>query len=1027
MSLTQLLSALRRDPNFMMNVMAWRTLPAMAAQYATVPAALHPALQQALHQRQIAALYSHQAETVNQVWAGNHVVVVTPTASGKTLCYNLPVLDLLLRDATGRALYLFPTKALAHDQLHELRAWEADVDSPTSIRSATYDGDTPSSARAGIRKQSRLILSNPDMLHTGILPYHTAWEPFFTGLRYVILDEVHTYRGVFGSHVANVLRRLQRICHLYGSHPHFICTSATIANPQQFVERLIEQPVTVIDQNGAPRGEKQVILYNPPLYDPERGLRRSAVLDTQELATRALRANLQTIVFGRSRLTTEILLTYLREMEDGRRETGDGRQETGDGRRETGDRRQETGDGRQETGDGRRETGDRRRETGDGRQATRIRGYRGGYLPNERRAIETGLRDGTVQGVVATNALELGIDIGGLQAAVLCGYPGTIASTWQQMGRAGRTEEGALAILVATGGLLDQYILQHPDYIFERSPEHALINPDNLLLLVDHLRCAAFEVPFAVGESFGRCPFTEDALQLLVEQGEVQFHGGRYFWRGPSYPARQFSLRSAGGDTVAIQVESFVEPTESITDNQARLRQARLRQAQPALGETSGAPDDVDFYGEGAASEEPATRIETVRVIGQIDRGSAPLFLHDGAIYLHEGQSYHVKTLDLETHQATVAPTKVDFYTEVTTETEINVLAVQQERSVTGATVTHGDLLVQSQVVGYRRVKRFTHETLGTFPLEYPPQQLETSGYWFSLLPIVQQQLAEQGQWFDSVNDYGPNWQAQRQRVRARDNYRCTQCGRPEAPTRQHDVHHLVPFRTFGYLPGLNENYREANRLNNLVLVCRTCHRRLESGVRTRTGLDGLAYALTNLAPLHLMCDPQDLGVTVARGERRGEMGDRRQETGDTRQERGDRRYETGDRREETGEGRQERGDRRQETGDRGQETRNLREPLGRATRNSLLATIQSGLPTIYLYERVAAGLGFSAQLYGLHETLLQAAMALIQACPCQWGCPACVGPVLEGMEAQLKTKELTLALLHLLTAESATEGCIDQ
>jgi DEAD/DEAH box helicase domain-containing protein len=919
MTLTQLLATLRRDPDFMMNVMAWRTLPAVAATYEPFPPSLHPLLQAALRQRAIAQLYCHQAAAVTAALAGENVVVVTPTASGKTLCYNLPILDTLLREPQARALYLFPTKALAHDQLHELATWESTIHhSQLLLKVASYDGDTPAAARAQIRKTSRLLLSNPDMLHMGILPYHTAWEAFFANLRYVVLDELHSYRGVFGSHVANVLRRLQRICRLYGSEPQFICTSATIANPQALAERLLEQPVTVITKNGAPRGEKQIILYNPPLYDADHGLRRSSVLEAQELATRALQAGLQTIVFGRARLTTEVLLTYLRE-------------------------RVASGEWRVASD-----------ESTIRNSQFAIRGYRGGYLPAERRAIEAGLRDGTVRGVVATNALELGIDIGGLQVAVLCGYPGSIAGTWQQMGRAGRTDEGALAILVATGGLLDQYVIQHPDYIFAQSPEHALINPDNLLLLIDHLRCAAFELPFQPQETFGNCLFTDDALQLLVEQGDLQQHGGRRFWSGESYPARQVSLRSAGGETVAIQVEGTGRGGDKETRSDA----------------------EVDFYADEGGSVRPAsdegqmTSVQ-VRVIGQLDRAGALRLLHEGAIYLHEGQSYHVRQLDLENNHATVTPTKVDFYTEVTTETEIEVLAVHDQRAAAAVTVAHGELLVSSQVVGYRRVKHFTHENLGIFPLDYPPQTLETSGYWFSLAPAVQQQLAAEGQWFDSVNDYGPNWQAQRKRVRERDGYRCTQCGRPEAEGRQHDVHHRVPFRTFGYAPGLNEHYREANRLSNLVLVCRTCHRRLEAGVRVRSGLDGLAYALTNIAPLHLMCDPQDLGVHVVRGDGRQGEGERR----DTRQ------------------------------GD------------GVSINNSQFSILNSQLPTIYLYERMAAGLGFSARLYELHDLLLPAAAALIRACPCELGCPACVGPVLEGNDVQLPTKALTLALLAALTA----------
>lgn len=900
MALSDLLADLRRDPNFMANVMAWRTIPARPAVTRPFPAALQPRLVEILRERGIPSLYSHQAAATDHALAGRNVVVVTPTASGKTLCYNLPVLDALLRDPNAHALYLFPTKALAHDQLSELQRWEEALQGQGHVGVATYDGDTPAAARAGVRRQSRLLLTNPDMLHMGILPYHTQWETLLGKLRYVVIDELHSYRGVFGSHVANVLRRLQRLCRLYGGNPQFICTSATIANPQQLAEKLLEQPVTVVAENGAPSGEKQIILYNPPLYDPEQGLRRSALLDAQELATRAVLAGLQTILFGRSRQSTEILLTYLRE-----------RLQRLPGHRST------------------------EWELPPGLVgAEAIRGYRGGYLPTERRQIEAGLRAGMVRAVVATNALELGIDIGGLQAAILCGYPGAIASTWQQMGRAGRTTEGAVAILVATGGLLDQYIIRHPDYIFERSPEHALINPDNLVLLVDHLRCAAFELPFQHGEAFGHSPYTADALELLAEQGEVQRQGGRCFWRGESYPARQVGLRNAGGDTVAIQVVD-----------------GALRSAPTATADA-----DIDFY----APDTPANAANGAgRIIGQIDRGSAPLLLHEGAIYLHEGQSYAVQQLDLTENLALVTPTNVDYYTDVSAETEVEVLAVHAARSQGDVEIAYGDLLVRSEVVGYRRVKRFTHENLGVFPLTYDPQLHETSGYWFTIQPALQVALAHQGQWFDSVNDYGPNWQAQRRQVRARDGYRCTQCGRPEAPGQQHDVHHLVPFRTFGYMPGVNQHYEAANQLSNLTLLCRACHHRLEGGVRVRSGLDGLAYALTNIAPLHLMCDPQDLGVHVVRGER-GERG------------------------------------REGDTATQDQETGGV-------------------LPGIYIYERVAAGLGFSVRLYELHETLLAAAGTLIRACPCVHGCPACVGPVLEGSAVQLETKALALALVEAL------------
>ena len=848
MTLSTLLDNLRGDPRFMATVAAWRTLPAQAARYTPAPPALHPALTEMLRRRGITQFYTHQAAAVGHALDGASVAVVTPTASGKTLCYNLPVFHTLLGDPSARALYLFPTKALAHDQLAELhRLTDHLIPSPAHpLTVAAYDGDTPTAERSRIRKSARIVLTNPDMLHVGVLPYHLQWATFLGGLRWVVVDEMHTYRGVFGSQVANVLRRLRRLCAHYGATPRFICTSATIANPVELAERLTGQPMTLVDENGAPRGVRHVILVNPPLLDAERGIRRSATLETADLAALCVDAGLQSIVFGRSRMTTELLLTYLRERAPGRRDA--------------------------------------------------IRGYRGGYLPHERRAIEAGLRRGEVAAVVATNALELGIDIGQLQVALICGYPGAIASVWQQMGRAGRGVEGALAILVATADPLDQHLIQHVDYLFERSPEHALINPDNLLLLLDQVRCAAFEAPFDAGERLGDSPLTGDVLALLEEQGEVRRHGGEFYWSGDGYPARTVSLRSAGADNVVIQA-----------------------------GTLAGAP----------------------AVVGVIDPGSAPALVHEGAIYLHEGQSYEVRRLDLAGHLAQVEPVQVDYYTQAATEHDVAVAAVHGERVTPAVAAAFGDVTVTSQVIGFRRIRRGTHETLSTQPLDFPPTLLDTAAYWFAVQPAAQTALERAGLWYDSLNDYGPNWQAQRAQVRDRDRYRCRQCSTPEPPGQEHDVHHLIPFRTFGYVAGVNENYRQANQLDNLVLLCRSCHRRLETAGRLRSGLDGLAYLLGNLAPLFLMCDPSDLGVYVARSEPG--------------------------------------------------------------------AAAAASPATLYLYERVPAGLGFSAQLFDLHDELLAAARERIAACPCRYGCPACVGPVLEDQPNQLETKHLTAGMVEVL------------
>ncbi len=945
MSIADVIADLRRDSGFMANVTAWETLPARAGCLVDIPAGLHPALASALHRRGIQQLYSHQAEAIALALGGHNIAVVTPTASGKTLCYTLPALHALLNDANATALYLFPTKALAHDQLADIGDWAQEY--PERLQYAAYDGDTPSAQRRSIRQNARLVLTNPDMLHAAILPYHGGWARFLAGLRYVIIDEMHSYRGVFGSHVANVLRRLRRVAAHYGmkaapgtqrrdakaqrregqspNRPQFLLTSATIANPKQLAEILTERPVQVIDRNGAPQGEKHILLYAPPLYDPVRGLRRSSLLESQELAVRFLLGGLQTIVFGRARLTVELLLSYIRERL--RRLPFAPLSSRGAFNHfpSEGWAQGESGEGMGERKVVLRATvgRDKERTKTEQRIQMAIRGYRGGYLPQERRQIEAGLRAGTVRGVVATNALELGIDIGQLEAALICGYPGTIAGVWQQWGRAGRTTETSLAALVATAGALDQFIVNHPQFLLDRSPEHAFANADNLMLLVDQIRCAAFELPFVEGEMFGQSPFTADVLELLAEEGAVQRFGDRFLWSGASYPARQFSLRSVGGDPVVIQTGGAADRSESVGQARRLGRQT-----------DSDYPDDQNKDG-------PFT------IIGEVDAASAPFLAHEGAVYIHEGRSYLVERLDLDEHLAWVWPADVEFYTEASAETEIQALSVQESRVAGGAQLGYGEILVTSQVTQYRRVRRFTHENLGVLPLDYPPNTLDTAGYWLEVTAEAQIALMQAGDWRDAPNDYGPNWQEQRAKARARDGYRCVECGAPETCGRQHDVHHLIPFRAFGYIPGLNENDRHANRLSNLMLLCRRCHQRLEAGAHARTGLDGLAYALGNLAPLHLMCDRRDIGVAV------------------------------------------------------------IREGMGG--------------PRIYIYERIPAGIGFSAQMYERHDDLIAGAADLIRGCACHYGCPACVGPVLLVDDEQrpvLETKRLTLALLTAVASE---------
>ncbi len=841
MNLSEILSGLRMNRDFMVDVAAWERIPAHRARSGTPQIAIDQRLISALEARGIYQFYTHQVAAFEATFRGEHVVVATRTASGKSLCYSVPVLQHLLSEPLARALYLFPTKALSHDQLTETNTLIDQGDLPLTVHS--YDGDTPQSRRRQIRQSAGIVITNPDMLHAGILPQHTSWREFFTNLRYIVLDEIHAYRGVFGSHVANVVRRLQRVCRFYGSAPQFICCSATIANPQEHAERLVEAPFRLVDesQNGAPAGEKQFILYNPPIVDEMLGIRRSTVLAAKDAAAQFIAANVQTIIFARARQTVELLLAYLQDEMDAK-----------------------------------------------GKSREMVVGYRGGYLPLERRHIEQGLRDGQIRGVVATNALELGIDIGRLSAAVLTGYPGSIASTWQQAGRAGRRTDQSAVILVAGGSPLDQYICQHPGYLFGRSPENALCNPDNPRIMMKHLACAAYELPFRAGESFGNTGPVDELLGALSEAGMVYQSGQQYHWLGEGVPSHDFSLRTSGDDTVVIQ----------------------------------------DIHG------------SNPEVIGELDLESAPLLVYEGAIYMHQARTYLVESLDWDGHLANVRPVDVDYYTRSTVSSTIRRLVAVEEESAGDMLRAYGEVLVVTKATAYRKIKRYTHETLGFGEIDLPEMELDTDGYWLVFGQELTERLVAEGILLQP-NDYGPNWEEQRQKVLERDGYRCRTCGSEARPGLGLHVHHIRPFREYGYLPGKNTAYLLANDLGNLVSLCPSCHRRAESGQQTRTALGGLAYVLGNLAPLYLMCDPGDIQVSA--------------------------------------------------------ESKN---PI-------------TQLPTIVIYERIAAGVGFSQRLYDLHTRLLTSAAELVNDCRCRDGCPACVGPPGDiGPETKATTRRL-LAILQ--------------
>ena len=628
-------------------ITASRVFPARDAVLAPFPASLDERLVAALRTRGISALYSHQARTWELVQDRRNVVVVTPTASGKTLCYNLPALQALMHERDARILYLFPTKALAQDQLAELEQLAKALPDGTdgsALRMFTYDGDTPQDARRAVRARANLVLTNPDMLHSGILPHHTKWATLFQNLKYVVIDELHAYRGVFGSHVANLMRRLHRICRHYGSTPQFIMASATIANPGELASWLIGQPVEEVAESGAPRGEKVFLCYNPPVVNPELGIRAPYLGESATLALRFLKEQVATIVFAQSRLSTEVLLTTIRAgMQD---------------------------------------------KTGD---AGMIRGYRGGYLPNRRRAVEQGLREGQVRGVVSTNALELGVDIGSLDAAVLAGYPGTIASLWQQAGRAGRRSGPSAAVLVATSSPLDQFMVTHPDYLFGTSPEAGRVNPDNPFILVNHLKCATFELPFPDAERFGDVDVRR-FLAALEDEGVLHRAGGRFHWASETYPADHMSLRT-------VTTDNFL-----VIDTTARdEKQTKRRQ-----------------------------------IVAEVDWSSAFATIYPKAIYLVESEPYEVQELHFREDEEKVAYVKrvnVDYFTDAVSAKGVWILRRFTDRRYDTHVHEQGEVLVAEKVVGFKKIKMATLENVGSGEVELPQQEMQTTSAWLTVPP----------------------------------------------------------------------------------------------------------------------------------------------------------------------------------------------------------------------------------------------------------------------------------------------------
>jgi DEAD/DEAH box helicase domain-containing protein len=634
--LDELLTSLETGPL----ITAVRHFDARPAVFAPFPSSLDPRIVEALKARGVQQLYSHQAGAFDTVAKGEHLVVVTPTASGKTLCYNLPVLQALVQQPEARVLYLFPTKALAQDQLAELMELSKSL---PDMRMFTYDGDTPQDARRSVRARANLVLTNPDMLHSGILPHHTKWVNLFQNLKYVVIDELHAYRGVFGSHLANVLRRLKRICRHYGATPQFIMASATIANPGDLARRLTGETVVELNESGAPTGEKTFMVYNPPVVNPELGIRAPYLGEASKLATRFLKRKVATIVFCQSRLSTEVVLASIKKgVED---------------------------------------------KTGD---SGIVRGYRGGYLPLRRREVEQGLRSGDVLGVVSTSALELGIDIGHLDVAVLAGYPGTIASMWQQAGRAGRRSGESAAVMVATSSPMDQYLAAHPDYLFGASPEHARINPENPFILINHVKCAAFELPIGAEEAFGGDVSAH--LAALEDEGVLHRAGEHFHWSSETYPADHISLRTVTSDNFLV------------IDTTAR----------------------------------DSAQVKRRQIIAEVDWKSAFSMIYPKAIYMLEGDPFEVQELHYREDEEKVAYVKrvaVDYFTDAISAKGVWILQRLGRQETPGLLAEQGEVLVAEKVVGFKKIKMGTLENVGSGEVELPQQEMQTTSAWLTLHP----------------------------------------------------------------------------------------------------------------------------------------------------------------------------------------------------------------------------------------------------------------------------------------------------
>lgn len=726
------------------------------------PIFLHPELKSALREYGIISLFSHQFQAINFIQEKRNVILTTGPSSGKSLAYILPILNALFNDENRYALLLYPTKALAYDQLKHfqeiIKSSQIHKQHKNNIlkRIGVYDGDTPKEHRSSIRKEAQVILTNPDMLHIGILPNHFLWENFFENLQYIIIDEAHIYHGIFGSHVANVLRRLKRIISLYHQKPTYICTSATIGNPIEFIHKLTGEHFEHVAIDGSPQGRKQFIFYNPPILNDELGIRKSSSQETIRIVKDIALSNLQTLVFQRTRKEVEKSLINLKSQFGNQKESISA-------------------------------------------------SYRSGYLANDRRNLEEDFRSGKLRVLFSTNALELGVNIGGLQCVILSGYPGSISSTLQQIGRAGRKQSDSLAILIASANPIDQYIIKRPEYLLIKNPEKALINPDNPNILVEHLKLAINEISFLEGENFGDLTWEQiqPIINQLIEIGFARKNNRKYLYSGASTLINEISLRNLSGITMKLIV--------STNDQQ--------------------------------------------RIIGEIDYSSSMWMVHPNAIYLHLGEQYFVKNADFEKHEILLEESKVDYYTEPKIERTFEIIHQSKAKSINQLELYFGSIQVTRQVIGYRELLWENHQKISEENLELPRIVLDTEAFWFYIPNSIKNGIIEDKLIFSEKNDYGPEWNRYKNLIRKRDNYTCQHCGIHE-DNNSHHIHHKKPIKLF-------DSIEAANNPANLITLCPKCHRLAEIQVKVRSGMAGLSHLLRTLSPIFIMCGPEDLDVIL--------------------------------------------------------------------------------------------------------------------------------------------------------------------